>query len=263
MKTYPSHFRQLLAGNWVDRAEEDGSVFVDRDPAVFRHILNFMRGVPIPTDQLTPAERRQVEMDVEFYGIQSLQAKVGPIWKEFPYMGEAKYDNKGIIYFIATRGGRQAWVNPQATGLVTVTTSQMHCGSASAVVANACQEFGVNHGQGNWVVIDLHGRRVRPRAYVISHTSGLDGYYYLRNWQLQGTADGETWTTLKSHTADKTLDYGRSTGGWALDSGDRWYTMFRILQTGPDSSDYYYLMFSGFEIYGYLETDTDDTKPVA
>eukprot|EP00124_Ichthyophonus_hoferi_P000147 Ihof_evm11s5 gene=Ihof_evmTU11s5 len=194
--------KSFIAGSWQDNLEPDGTFFIDRDPMVFNHVLNFMRGIDLALEELTPLERLQLEKDAEFYDVPSLLSKIHPAWTMFPYSGQPVYDNKGIIYYLATRGGKRAWANPTTTNQITITTSGLHCGSASALVGNQLMNFGVNNGPDNWVCIDLQGQLVRPRAYMLSHSSDIDGYYYLRHWQLQGSMDGTIWTTLRTHEND-------------------------------------------------------------
>ena len=60
-------FASLLQGLSEDASE----VFLDRDPAYFRHVLNWMRGVHfIPGDVCTV---RELMWEAEFYGLEDMR----------------------------------------------------------------------------------------------------------------------------------------------------------------------------------------------
>jgi hypothetical protein len=67
-----SYLAVMFSGVRDIKAEEDGSFFIDRDPYVFRHILNFMRGHNFNLDRLTSQECEALEEDAEFYQVQPL-----------------------------------------------------------------------------------------------------------------------------------------------------------------------------------------------
>jgi hypothetical protein len=78
-------------------------------------------------------------------------------------------------------------------------------------------------------------------------------HHKLRHWQLQGSADGSTWETLREHTNDSTLsDTPMSTAAWEVEAGGRAFRHFRVLQTGQNSAGKHYLMCAGIELYGTL-----------
>jgi hypothetical protein len=45
-----TYFEAMFSGRWDLKKQDDGTYFIDRDPFVFRHILNFLRGDPIPLE---------------------------------------------------------------------------------------------------------------------------------------------------------------------------------------------------------------------
>ena len=65
-------FTAMLSGRFNFQLEEDGSIFIDRDPFVFRHILNFLRGQKINFSLLSPAEKESLIEDADFYQISAL-----------------------------------------------------------------------------------------------------------------------------------------------------------------------------------------------
>ena len=104
------------------------------------------------------------------------------------------------------------------------------------------------------------GVRATVDYYCLRH--GGSGSCALRNWELQGSNDGGVWTTLRKHTRDATMTVAaRSVGGWGVGppfdgtpatQPQRSFGQFRILMTGPDSSNMHHLCCSGIELYGTL-----------
>ena len=74
----------------------------------------------------------------------------------------------------------------------------------------------------------------------------------LRHWTLEGSNDGAHWDLLATYANDVSLDKKGATHTWQVDSRGRKFSMFRILQTGRNSNNNYYLALSGSEFYGEI-----------
>lgn len=84
----------------------------------------------------------------------------------------------------------------------------------------------------------------------------------LRNWLFQVSKDGQSWTTLWSHTDDCSLNEPGSTASWALpgtaEEAQGWRHV-RLQQAGKNASGQtHYLSLSGFEVYGTVTGICDD-----
>ena len=151
---------------------------------------------------------------------------------------ESAFDTNGILHHIGTRGGRAAYRNPHELGEVVSSISSIVTGSAGAehfvqhAHATPVWIFTDNAPQ-SWMAVDLG----EGRSLVVDHyclrSDAQGGAYKLRNWELQGSPDGQTWQTLRAHQNDTSLLLqGMGTAAWPVDAGAQALRHFRIVQTG-------------------------------
>uniref|UniRef100_A0A0A1XDB0 E3 ubiquitin-protein ligase n=1 Tax=Zeugodacus cucurbitae TaxID=28588 RepID=A0A0A1XDB0_ZEUCU len=175
------------------------------------------------------------------------------------------FDEEGLMYYIGSNGGTCDWVNPAQYGLVQVTSSEgktLPYGKLEDILSR--DSVSVNcHTKDNkkaWFAIDL-GVYIIPNAYTLRHARGY-GRSALRNWMLQGSKDGVTWTTLVTHTDDKSLVEPGSTATWPIVCAPdemHGFRHIRVQQNGRNASGQtHYLSLSGFEIYGRVVSICDD-----
>lgn len=183
---------------------------------------------------------------------------------------QSDFDENGLIYFIGSNGRTAEWVNPCQYGLVTITSSegkQLPYGKLDDILSR--EAVSVNcHTRDNkksWFAIDL-GVFIMPTAYTLRHARGY-GRSALRNWLLQGSKDGVNWTTLVTHSDDKSLSEPGSTATWPIvDTSEesQGYRHIRIQQNGRNASGQtHYLSLSGFEIYGRVVSVCEDMGKAA
>ena len=175
----------------------------------------------------------------------------------------APFDTNGVLYYIATDGGKRAYSNPHAAGLVVAyvsstaaTFSGMSIPEKFVAHAHATPVFcftkNVAH---SWMAVDLgEGRALKAEHYCLrSDDNSID--YRLRDWELQGSNDGQTWTMLRRHANDTQLAVtSMSEAAWSIEpiADGIAYRHFRIFQTGQNSGGTNHLMCAGIELYGKL-----------
>ena len=118
-----------------------------------------------------------------------------------------------------------------------------------------CKTQAMGAGQ-SWMQVDLGTDMCfRPNHYCIRNSSDSNGA--LRNWELQGSCDGDTWHTLRRHEGDETISHAEmGTGHWQLDActaDGGAFRYFRIWQFGPNWYGTHTLHCSGIELYGLLD----------
>jgi hypothetical protein len=169
-------------------------------------------------------------------------------------------ESKGIINWIATAGGRSAWDNPHITKKIIVTPSSIEKGDPKHLVARTPSELWTKDVPASWLMIDLGPHtRALPNYYTLRHGGNYRGDS-IRTWDFQGSVDGKTWTVLRRHTNDSSLNQPFGVHSWVIDlpidvlaaTAEQAYRFFRILQRGHNSSNHNFLVASGIELYGML-----------
>ena len=104
-------------------------------------------------------------------------------------------------------------------------------------------------------MVERGGRRVvrcRPRlsrdpTFALAYRNDYGGGgNHPRTFELQGSNDGYTWTTLSAHKGESWSD--KSAKHWPVDDGGEHYRILRILTKGEPN----HLCCSGIEFYGQM-----------
>ena len=170
---------------------------------------------------------------------------------------ESAFDTNGILHHMGTLLLGGTYCNPHEAGVVVSTSSSISQGLAKHFVqrahASPVHNYTNNTAQ-SWMAVDLG----EGRSLVVDHyclRSDKHCTHKLRNWELQGSLDGQTWQTLRAHQNDTSLPLqAMSTAAWSVDAGAQTFRHFRIYQTGANSSvgtpSAHHLMCAGIELYG-------------
>ncbi|QDZ18740.1 BACK domain-containing protein [Chloropicon primus] len=184
-----------------------------------------------------------------------LQPRRSPHLKELLYTHDG--DEGGVCFFLGTLQG----VPVALTNSVSLSASSPHSrfSNPKAVLSRVSlptsyfepQYHPETGRKESWWEINLH-RNLSCNHYSLRHDASPDGF--LRTWELRGSADGKTWTTLRTHTNDTTIQKAYQYASWPI-FADEDFKIFRIVLTGPNASKMnpYRLYISWFELYGYLE----------
>ena len=164
-----------------------------------------------------------------------------------------------MLYHLATHGGTSAYSNPHSSNRVVASLSSIHGNSAQYGCPARFVQGPSHDGQYNytkneansWMAVDLK-RHLAPSHYCLR--SEQHGNYTLRNWRVEGSKDGASWTCLREHVNDSSLaDTSFSVAAWPIDNAAAaHFCHFRIQQTGLNSSNNNHLMCTGMEVYGRL-----------
>eukprot|EP01083_Nonionella_stella_P224105 798025_1 len=161
--------------------------------------------------------------------------------------------SEGVIFHLGTHFGTRGWQNPGLVGQVRCSSSVLCKDSDPATViagrqSSRCVTQPLEH---SWFSIDLINKFCAPTHYSLKHYVTWDTEA-LRNWVLEASLDGRSWTQLRHHRNDSTIVRINQAAMWALPSSSERYRIFRIRQTGINSNKHHYLALAGFELYGSL-----------
>ena len=172
--------------------------------------------------------------------------------------GEA-FDEKGVLYHIGSAGSTRPYRNPHTAGAVLASLSSTHphypeWSLAARFVQGASHDgqpnFTANQA-GSWMAVDLN-RLLAPTHYCLR--SDANNVRKVRNWRLEGSKDGSSWTCLREHVNDASLAATAfSVAAWPIENASAAvFRHFRVFQTAENSSGNDYLMCAGMELYGTL-----------
>jgi hypothetical protein len=182
-----------------------------------------------------------------------------------------EFGHGGVLAFLGTAGGSEAYVNPSIRykDSVTVESSCTWFETECTRRVNLCTDryptpSQLTEGiprQCSHLILDLGANRtLQPSAYTLR--GFLKKKSFLSSWQLEGSDDknAQEWTLLKRHANDsKGLHYNKehqyATGSWLLPVVHRSFRYFRLTQLDPTITT---LPCSGIELYGTLTLRNED-----
>eukprot|EP01062_Namystynia_karyoxenos_P048955 TRINITY_DN373_c0_g1_i3.p1 TRINITY_DN373_c0_g1~~TRINITY_DN373_c0_g1_i3.p1 ORF type:complete len:466 (+),score=143.62 TRINITY_DN373_c0_g1_i3:75-1400(+) len=162
-------------------------------------------------------------------------------------------DGKGVIHWIGTKQGAQAWANPAASGDVEVCMSSVGEGQSSMVADSTFtnQVCRTKSEVSSWVGVDLKSVECCPSIYTLAHSAGEQKDGFLRSWYFQASNDGVAWEDLDDRTDDQTMTAESMWAAYAITPTDKWFRFFRIKQKPlGNSAKTDVLTLCCFELYG-------------
>jgi len=179
---------------------------------------------------------------------------------------------KGVLHHIGTSGGTRGYLNPFTDKAVAIewsgdcanyySSSTGHRqGDIDASGKIICSEAHPGDNATQWsrgapnasFTVDIgayHGYSLLPTHYCYRGDAGGGGNHP-RTWELQASRDRNSWTTLRTHRSDNTVNSG-TVGSFPIETKDGdYYRFFRIQNKGSPN----HLCCSGIEFYGHLREE--------
>jgi hypothetical protein len=162
-------------------------------------------------------------------------------------------DTSGVFYYLGTAKLSRAFANPATDGTIAISSNGV-LGPAYAVSNLAGRDEAIGHtnpASNAYFKFDLGALR----KLIVSHYSiqgrGDSNGQFPRNWKLQGSNDGNSWTDINVQSSNSSI--GLNTWFSQAISGQTVaYRYLMILQTGVNSSGETYLVAKEVEFYGKL-----------
>lgn len=177
------------------------------------------------------------------------------IGRKIEYDGNVENAFKGIICQLTKESGG----NVDDKGIVKVTASSElnNYFAKYAVDLDDCNNyFESNDISNSWLQYDFQNQRIRPTHYSIRtrHDNGKGGYHP-KNWDIEGSNDGEKWITLDSRQNITCLDDRSAIHTFDIQTpqkNDDFYQFLRIRFTGPNIANNNYMVLSALEYFGII-----------
>ena len=197
-----------------------------------------------------------------------------PALSEVPseFFYEHNFDENGVLYYLGSAGRRRMWQNPHSVGQVQAFASSIgHGCQVENFVGRDVKNCRTEDEPYSFFGVDLGmERRLVPTHYTIRNRKS--NTHVLRNWYLEGSATGQSWTILdariynsNSNEQNEALESEfrelQKPGGcmtFQIDTeiyrklGLDGYRFFRIVQVGKNTHNTDHLSLSGFELYGRI-----------
>lgn len=176
-----------------------------------------------------------------------------PRLKEFTHKSD--FDENGVLFWMGTAQGQQAWRNPCSIRWIGLTISHAvdtSYGGMESIVGREGQTCRWGGTCPQFFVVDLK-RKLQCTAFTLRDgNQPFNGF--MRDWTFSGSNDNSTWTVLHQQ-ANTAFSRRKESKTWLVD-GKESFRFFRVLQKGLNASGMYpYLWISGFELYGKLMLD--------
>jgi len=231
----------MFSGRHPLTKDSKGRFFIDRDPVAFKVILDYLR-----TEQWhytkNEISEKKLRTESDYYGLK-------PKTEFLQYSHDL--DTNGVFYFLGA-DGTGPWKNPTETGKVVVTSSTPISGNGNLIVERKMNQSCYIAGTNSWFCFELRTATLQPTYYTLC--SDTNQGYYTRNWDLEASTDGKKWQKLRSHLNDLSFSGPSQAHSWPVTSTG-YFSYFRVLQTGINSSLNTHFMIGGFELYGDLVAD--------
>eukprot|EP01156_Anaeramoeba_ignava_P017334 Anaeramoba_ignava/a676_24.p1 GENE.a676_24~~a676_24.p1 ORF type:complete len:480 (-),score=133.29 a676_24:29-1363(-) len=173
----------------------------------------------------------------------------------FHFEYQKDFDTNGIIYYIGTFGKKKTFANPakDSQSQFKIYASSIEKGDPLDLTSRSTPQFWTRDIPSSWVIFDFgENRTVTLNYYTLMH-GGNYRADTLRNWDIQGSNDKQSWKVLRQHRNDDSLDGKFATCSWRITQNlDKDFRYIRLLQTGYNSTHHNFLVLAGVEFYGEL-----------
>jgi len=107
--------------------------------------------------------------------------------------------------------------------------------------------------------VELRDLSVELTGYALRDGNGLGASVgYMRNWALDGSRNGESWTVLALHERDDAVRYNGAVTAWRLARKSLPCSFFRVRLLGPNSVGDHRMALAGIELYGRVMDRRDE-----
>lgn len=266
---------QTVAGTTNFNAENNQKLIISPGTGVINFPASPMIGteIDIAGNGVSPTSPRTLNFNsAKYQGIPSTTGKlISSLISRFVYLGDpvgwsttgqvlntttnyfysSAGDANGIIYSLGTSFYTTAFTTPTSSSIIPTVSSTIAGSGTSPIDRNNSTYWFSNNLAGSFYQLRFLNHSVKVTKYTIRgrHDTNSD---HIRNWKLQGSANGTTWVDLDTQTNNTSIN---AIGAYFISpdlSISTAYSYLRILSTGLNSSNSNSLGFAEIEFYGEL-----------
>eukprot|EP01125_Pyxidicula_operculata_P019967 TRINITY_DN7270_c0_g1_i1.p1 TRINITY_DN7270_c0_g1~~TRINITY_DN7270_c0_g1_i1.p1 ORF type:complete len:289 (-),score=44.09 TRINITY_DN7270_c0_g1_i1:28-894(-) len=215
--TQSEFFRSLFSGRWEPQHDENGCIFIDRDPTMFKYVLNHLRGLEVPLKIFTPEQKFLWSQESDFYQIPKQIEEINIL------------DVMKASVSMSTRGG-----NSRFDDIFSATNTSAF-------------ENSYGSDKSPWIVFDF------PKPFCLTkYLIRQDQDHFVRNWDIEGKNDTkDDWVLVDRQTNNTVLTPSNKMDTFVLSSPTHTFKMYRFILTGPSHKGDTNFDICQFGFWGY------------
>jgi hypothetical protein len=126
---------------------------------------------------------------------------------------------------------------------ITASSSSNRARNTANLEDDSC--FCSENTPGQWICLDFKTLRIEPTHYTIRAGYG----FYLKNWAVEGSDDGASWTGIDRRENNSDLSKAWDMKTFTVSRSGS-FERIRLCQTGPNHWSINQLVLSAFEVFG-------------
>ena len=197
--------------------------------------------------------------------------QLGDAWEVSLKEGAHPSTGKGMLFALGTGNGTKPYLNPLEAGLVRVSASSMLENSLTKLVeypVSKAPYTETEEGAGEWISVEFLRHEVEVHEWTFAYPFLENSDHIPMNFRLEGSLDGNFWTTISSHAHDPSLIAWPHVARWSLDAPEKsktgndhvtlareksFFRYVRVIITGPTFPTYsHFLVCAGLEFFGVM-----------
>jgi hypothetical protein len=99
-----------------------------------------------------------------------------------------------------------------------------------------------------WIELEFKRHRIRLERWFIAQ----DSDHFLRNWRIQGSNDGVTYTTIHEYRDDQTINSGARHAFFTVNESPSFWKRIRLYLTGASHAGQANFDITQLELYGWI-----------
>lgn len=203
------------------------------------HVVTYVGG-DIPFVMMPPKEELRERQTINI-----------TVQKDILFQYNSSNPFNGIInYLNKTTNG-----NVQTNNTIQITSSDLWCGNYEALVDYKNESGHAHvHGEPMWLQFDFKNKRFQINSYLIksAHSdSNSHCSYYLKNWKIEISLDGNQWNQIDERSNDSALNGNYKMHLYHLNTISPPFRFIRIVSNGGNWNDEDFTI-GKFEIFGNI-----------